>query len=539
MTDGLGLGDAYGATLQRIKAQGGQKSELGMAALMWISHSERPLRAEELCHALAVEIESTDYNVNNVSSIRTVLSCCQGLVVVDKEGSAVRLVHFTLQEYLTSRPDLFRSPHAAISETCLTYLNSPQVMALSASASLSAQHTPFLEYPAIYWGAHMKKEPTDRGKVLALKLFSHYEPHISIKLLLEHTLRYSISSFLDSYKFTGLHCACMFGLVEVTRALIETDGVDINRVDNTGATPISWAASRGHEAVVELLLEREDINPSKADSNRPTPLSWAAENGNEAVVKLLLGREDASPERLDWFGRTAFWYAAKNGHEGVVRLLLGREDVNPDMPDNFGRAPVSCAAECGHDAVVELLLAYGDVNTNRLDNNGQTPISWAASSGQEGVVKLLLAREDVNPDRPDNDGRIPISHAARNGQERVVKLLLAREDVNPDRLDDFGRTAISLAAEHGRRTVVKLLLERGDVNPDRRDDEWSRAPILWAAENGHVEVVKMFLERDDVNSNKPDICGFTVSSYVDIGNGHPVARPRRDPQAPLTPPAYS
>ena len=53
MTDGLGLGDAYGATIERIKAQSGDKSRLGMEALMWISHAERPLKVDELCHALA------------------------------------------------------------------------------------------------------------------------------------------------------------------------------------------------------------------------------------------------------------------------------------------------------------------------------------------------------------------------------------------------------------------------------------------------------------------------------------------------------
>ena len=34
MTDGLGLGDAYGATLSRIKGQGGRKPKLGIATLM-------------------------------------------------------------------------------------------------------------------------------------------------------------------------------------------------------------------------------------------------------------------------------------------------------------------------------------------------------------------------------------------------------------------------------------------------------------------------------------------------------------------------
>jgi len=43
MTHGLGLEDGYGATIERIKAHDGDKSRLGMAVFMWISHAERPL----------------------------------------------------------------------------------------------------------------------------------------------------------------------------------------------------------------------------------------------------------------------------------------------------------------------------------------------------------------------------------------------------------------------------------------------------------------------------------------------------------------
>jgi len=89
MTDGLGLKDAYGATLDRIKGQGGEKARLGMAALMWVSHAERPLKPDELLHALAIEIGLPDLNSDNIPSIRTLLACCQGLVVIDKEASTV------------------------------------------------------------------------------------------------------------------------------------------------------------------------------------------------------------------------------------------------------------------------------------------------------------------------------------------------------------------------------------------------------------------------------------------------------------------
>jgi len=89
MADGSELGDVYRATIQRIKAQAGDKSRLGMAALMWISHAERPLRADELCHALAVKLGSTDFNASNIPSISTLVGCCRGLITVDKEASTV------------------------------------------------------------------------------------------------------------------------------------------------------------------------------------------------------------------------------------------------------------------------------------------------------------------------------------------------------------------------------------------------------------------------------------------------------------------
>ena len=66
MTKGNGLSDAYTTTLTRLKAQKGYKSALGMKILMWVLYSERPLQAQELCHALGVEIGSADLDPENV-----------------------------------------------------------------------------------------------------------------------------------------------------------------------------------------------------------------------------------------------------------------------------------------------------------------------------------------------------------------------------------------------------------------------------------------------------------------------------------------
>jgi len=161
MASSLGLGGAYDATIKRIKAQQGNGERLGMATLMWISHAERPLSVDEMCHALAVEIGSTDTNTNNIPSIQTVLRCCQGLAAVDKGSSTIRLIHFTLKEYISRHADLFDRPHSQIAETCLTYLNFQAIKDFPASPSHDPEDMPILKYASLYWGTHMQMEPSN------------------------------------------------------------------------------------------------------------------------------------------------------------------------------------------------------------------------------------------------------------------------------------------------------------------------------------------------------------------------------------------
>ena len=394
MTDGLGLGDAYDATLGRIKGQGGEKARLGMAALMWISHSERPLKADELRHALAVEIGSSNINTDNAPSIGTLLACCQGLFVVEKEASTARLIHFTLQEYLRAHPGLFSAAHSAMAETCLSYLNSHQVKAFSTSPPLNLQDTPFLEYSSLYWGVHAKRDLSSCAKLLALKLFDDYNSHTSTEILLKAQKMWGVD--VDKFSgFSGLHCASFFGIIEIVASLVEVEGCDINQVDSTGSTPLHWAAQNGQKGAVKILLGLDDVNPGKLDNHDRTPLWWAARNGHKGVVKILLGREDVNPDTQDNRGRTPLWWAACDGHEGVVKILLGRGDVNPDKPDNGGQTPLLWAASNGHEGMVKILLGRDDVNPNKLDKDGKTPLDRAAEKKHQGVIALLLPPESA------------------------------------------------------------------------------------------------------------------------------------------------
>jgi len=537
MKNSVDLGGAYEVMVERIKAEGGEKARLGMAVLMWISHSRRPLGVDEICHAIAIRIGSNDLHNDDTPTISTLLDCCQGLVTVDKGASTVRLIHFTLQEHLRTHPDLFDRAHATIAETCLTYLNFQTVKDLSTGKFHDLRDTPFLEYSSLYWGIHMRMEFSDRAKTMALELLCQFDSHISAKSLWKSVNGEPPFLYYGSEPFSALHCISYFGIPEVANTLIDMNRWDVNLRDSLGMTPLIWAARYGHEEVVGLLLRKNNIRPEQRDVVYfRTGLSWAAGNGHEGVVNLFLGpgfvnpgsivrrwgsarrlagllfgRRYVNPDSLCSASQTPLSWAARNGHEGIVKLLLERNDVNPDIPDKLqGQTPLSWAARNGHEGIVKLLLERKEVDPDSSSKFGQTPLWRAAEKGHEGVVRLLLGREEVNPDAPDTEyGLRPLWRAAGRGHEGVVKLLLGRKDVNPDAPDPkYGQTPLSLAAENGHEGIVRLLLERKDVNPESSSK--SGATPLWsAAATGHEGIVKLLLEREEVDPNNSNYYGQT------------------------------
>ena len=540
----------WGTALERIKEQDGQKARLGIAALMWVSHSERPLHSDEISHALAVEIGSADLNPEVIPSLETLLSSCLGYIVIDKETSAIRLIHFTLQEYLHARPDLFGPSHSIMAETCLTYLNFSAIKEISPTLSAPPQSAPFLNYSSLYWGVHARREASRNVVSLALQILSPTASHISTRLLLadlrSKTGLYSpdIPKYSSLTGFTGLHCASVFGIVELATVFMGQPNYNLGARDFLGITPLIWAAIYGQERVAKLLLERPTVSPDKPDYYfRRTALSWAARMGHEGIVRLLLeratakpdgtdgwlgktsrvlnvtpGRRYVNPNSLDKYGQTPILLATEEGHEGVMKLLLGRKDVRFNKPGSDGTTLLCCAARNGHEAIVKILLERDDSSPDKPDSHGRTPLSWVAGNGHEGVVKILLERDDVSPDKPDNRGLTPLFWAALGGHGRIVNILLERDDSSPDKPDSHGRTPLSWAAGNGHEGVVKILLEQDNVSPDKPDSH-GRTPLWWAACHGHEGVVGILLEREDVSPDKPYKYGGTPL-YCAAWKGH-------------------
>jgi len=472
MTTGCGLGDAYCATLDRIKAQSGGRARLGMAALMWISKSERPMSPDELCHVLGVRTWSTDPDPESNPSMQSLLASCFGLVMVNKEESSVRLVHFTLQEYLSSCPEMFQNPYASMAEACLTYLNFDCIRKLPSSLDSAIQKHPFLQYSSSYWGQYVRNEATEAVKSLALQLLEECESHILVRLLLhQHIFELRWGMVGLGKGFTGLHCVAYLGISEIAEALLNMKPWDVDKPDFLGCTPLIWASKNGCEGIITLLLETAGANVNMQDSMYGrTPLSWAARSGQEGAAKLLLERYEVDPESRDNDGRTPLSHAAKNGNEGIVRLFLGLGQVNPDSLDNSGRTPLFWAAQYGQVGAAKLLLDRENVNPETRDKYGRTPLSCAAWYRQEGAVKLLLGRDGVDPESRDYSGRTALSYAIESGSEGILKLFLQLREANLTSRANDGLTPLSHVAEYESEGAINLLLEPQEDIPESPDD---------------------------------------------------------------------
>ena len=110
--------------IKRIEEQSEEDSQLAKRALSYIFCVRRPLNMEELRLALAVGAEDTEVDETAFPETETLLNVSAGLIRIDQNSSTVRLVHYTLQEYLEKNSGkLVPDPEVEMARTCLTYLS--------------------------------------------------------------------------------------------------------------------------------------------------------------------------------------------------------------------------------------------------------------------------------------------------------------------------------------------------------------------------------------------------------------------------------
>jgi ankyrin repeat protein len=107
----------------------------------------------------------------------------------------------------------------------------------------------------------------------------------------------------------------------VRQLLAETPGLSRTQ-DETGATPLHWAAWRGHEEIVALLLEAgADVGAQWQDSHvGGTPLHAAAHGNQRAIAELLI-QHGADVRATSCNGRSVLQETTLHNARPVANLL--------------------------------------------------------------------------------------------------------------------------------------------------------------------------------------------------------------------------
>lgn len=61
-----------------------------------------------------------------------------------------------------------------------------------------------------------------------------------------------------------------------------------HRIETCWLSPLALVAWHGHDGIVRLLLERDDVSVESLDNSGQTPLSLAARKGHVGVVSWKL-----------------------------------------------------------------------------------------------------------------------------------------------------------------------------------------------------------------------------------------------------------
>lgn len=360
--------------MQRVTTQPEEKANMGSKALMILTTSRRPLTEDELCHALAVDLEDLeeDFDEENVPTIDYVLSSCAGLVIVEAQsrervpgttmqgvetpsGSrVVQVAHKSIRDYLSSlQTGVFRHAEAKMAAICRIYKQ--------ASGKFDdKQRFLFMDYVVKHWGHH---------HIMSDQAVAEASTERDIDVEIEMDIEVGIArqaSFPLAARQAGKH----FGLRNFA---LELQGTW------TRENLLMWACAEDRMNVVEILLannlapyqepltrlvrditiekgcgyawcsaqgEVPYIYPRVVDPSESKDCSWdvctrvisdtrtisaalvaTASRGHIPIAETLIGY-GASIAGRDVFGYTALGSAAWKGHSDMLGWLLGQESMD-------------------------------------------------------------------------------------------------------------------------------------------------------------------------------------------------------------------
>ncbi|RPA77673.1 hypothetical protein BJ508DRAFT_228655 [Ascobolus immersus RN42] len=232
----------------------------------------------------------------------------------------------------------------------------------------------------------------------------------------------------DEEGHTALSIATFFGQEDVVAALLDKEEIEINTPNKSGITALNYAAD--NVEMLELFRQygegHEPLDINRLDEYGATHLTRACLDGDIGVVNYLLRNPTIDVNKMNVNNETPVMCAILRCNDDVLETLLTREDVDVNKPDHKGYTPLSLAVVEDNETAVHLLFAREDLDVNKSTDEGYTPLHIAAESDHRDIVAALMEREDVRLDLRHYKGMTPLELARRAENYTIITMLRNR-----------------------------------------------------------------------------------------------------------------
>lgn len=522
-----GLDATYDRILQNINAKFRRQV---MNSLKWLAFSRRSLTIEELAELFIIDPDKDiafDEGARLFSS-SVILKYFSGLIFSEKETNTVRLVHFSIKEYLISDRIEQRltsafsfseaDAHIYISRSCLAYIAHLSTTAEKNTEKKVLHKTAHLKnYAVKFWAIHLEEVPrvqwpADVVLAVVLALADHslslsiilIDQETAIKRFFEHFFKkphcytaYSgfrqltevmIAQKLGANEYItqedldfGLHYAAYGGHLDIVQLFLEK-GADRNSHCGEWASAVHAAVSGGHMNVPEFFVS------NGADVNCQPPLFLCIPYQDKQLLKYLLDH-GMNIDMQDEQHGTALREAIIEDDYASYKLLLERgADVNA-LNEKVGTPLQAACTRWGR------FVGEKDSNDDSIDD------LYEKSRRLHYIEKLLSCGADPNIRgglfaTPLQAACDTSGHSTMVLATKVVELLIKHgADVNAQ--GGYWGSALHAAAASAfseeKIGIMKLLLDHGaKINQKGYNGE---TPLHIACREGTLEAVRFLVDR--------------------------------------------
>ena len=249
---------------------------------------------------------------------------------------------------------------------------------------------------------------------------------------------------LDQHQFSVVHKIVLGLVLRDLSEHLELSTANINDIDSSGRTALSWAARRGDANATKILLSY-GADPNKGNVHNVAPLHHAVGARNPSCISLLI-EAGADVDQRDARMQAPLHYAAlyRDNPAFVEAVLAANADVNTQAFE--GCTPLTNAATRNHSNLARYFLNHG-ADIELADYNG-TPLLNAIAYNSHAVLKVLLANRASCGAR-DSMGNTVLHKAAECADLETLELLMEADisELDPKACNNEGKRAIDLVNE--------------------------------------------------------------------------------------------